>query len=233
MKKELITFDQLVALSFLKFVRIDEIDITLVLRDVKDIAEVSVRDDTSEYFIMSDGSVILENRYIDKFYKNVDISLFESLRCGKVLNYFKNLDMFEFMLRKIQLLSNVCGDKFELNNNLSFIQKNILAQLYKKRYIDDYSCKDDEMYESVRLTKRGELYLYLIDNKEKIDEFKKLLEVNGYDLTFLDAFLISQDLNTPISEMLTINNFKVFCDNYEELLKISQKDDYKKAKNKN
>ena len=69
MKKETITCDELAALSFLKFVKLDENDITLLIRSIKDIANIEIKDDSYEYFITSDGNVILEKSYIEKYAK--------------------------------------------------------------------------------------------------------------------------------------------------------------------
>lgn len=216
MKKELITFDQLAVLSFLKFVKLDSIDMTLLMKGIKDIADVEIKDDSRDYFVLADGSVLLENSYIKKINNNVDRELFENMSGSKVMRYLDTIDMFEFVLRKIKFMGEGCVIKAALSDNFSNLQIRFMNLLYQERYIMDYLHQD--MYDgecpAVKLTKRGMLYLYMIDHKEEVDNFANLLTINGYDKNLIELFLITQDLDKKTSEILILDNFLLVCDEY-------------------
>lgn len=217
MKKETITFDELAALSFLKFVKLDENDMTLLIRSIKDIANIEIKDDSDEYFITSNGNVILEKSYIEKFNRNVDIELFENTSGYVTQSHILNLDMQEFVLRKIKLLGPGCVVKDDIFNSFSLIQVRAINKLYQERYIMD-CCHKDEVYgdyQAIKLTKRGELRLFLIDNQQEISKFTQFLNENRYNSTLIESFLITQDLEKNPKEILTLDNFIIFCNEFD------------------
>ena len=217
MKKETITFDELAALSFLKFVKLDENDMTLLIRSIKDIANIEIKDDSDEYFITSDGNVILEKSYIEKFTRNVDIELFENISGYITQSYILSLDMQEFVLRKIKLLGPGCVIKDDIFNSFSLIQVRAINKLYQERYIMDYCHKDETYgdYQAIKLTKRGELRLFLIDNQQEVSMFAQHLKDNGYNNMLIESFLITQDLEKKTKEILTLDNFITFCNEFD------------------
>lgn len=217
MTKKKITFDQLTVLSFLKFTKIDGIDMTLLKKGMSDIIDVEISYETDNYFIMSDGTIILDPKYIDKFYKNLDSELFESILGSAAYKYLENINMLEFVLRKIKLLGIGCVPSDTLSDNFSPIQVRFMDLLYKEKYIMEYLHKDPlyENYQAIKLTKRGELYLFMIDYKKEIDNFSELLRINGYNEILIKAFLIAQDLEDNVKNILTLENFINFCDNFD------------------
>ena len=217
MKKELITFEELAVLSFLKFAKLDEIDMTLLIKSISSIADIEIKDDSSEYFITKDGNVILEKSYIEKFNKNVDIELFENISGYAVQKYIGNINMREFVLRKIKLLGPGCVVKDDISNSFSIVQIRAINKLYQEKYIMDYWHKDDIYgdYEAIKLTKRGELELFLIDNQQEVSTFAKLLSHNGYNSLLIEPFLITQDLGKKSVEVLTLDNFIEFYNEYD------------------
>lgn len=222
MTKEKIKFDQLAVLSFLKFTKLDGVDMTILKKGMSEIVDVEISDDNDNYFLMPDGTIILEPSYIDTFYKNVDSELFESVLGSKTYKYLDNINMLEFILRKIKLLGLGCVVKDELSDNFSSIQIRFLNLLYKEKYIMNYTHKDDTYgdYQAIKLTKRGELYLFLIDNKEEITQFSELLRNNGYNEILIEAFLITQDLELPAKDILTLDNFINFGATFDINLNI-------------
>ena len=217
MNKQLITFDQLAALSFFRFGKLDGVDMTLLIKGTRDIVEVELRDETDDYFIMTDGMIMLEKSYIQRFNKNVDRELFDGIPGSAIQKYLDNIDIVEFVLRKIKLLYPCCVSEDELGNNFSSLQMRIMKKLYQEGYIMKY-LQDDPVYDdyqAVKLTKRGELYLFLVDNKIEIDKFRNLLDENGYNSVLVDSFLITQDLSREVNEILTLDNFITFFGEYD------------------
>lgn len=217
MKKELITFDELAVLSFLKFVKLDENDLTLLIKSISNIADVVIKEDSREYFITTKGNVILEKSYIEKFNRNVDKELFERISSYNVEKYILNINMLEFVLRKIKLLGHGCVIKDDIFDIFSPIQIRAINKLYQEKYIMDYQHKDDLYgdYEAIKLTKRGELHLFLIDNQKEISDFSQLLNNYGYTETLIESFLITQDLEQNTKDILTLDNFIVFYNEYD------------------
>ena len=123
MKKEKISFEQLMALSFLKFTEIDSVDITLLIKEIKDIADVSISYDSDDYSVLVNGNILLSKEYINKFYTNVDAEIFSSLEGSRVYNYIMNIDMLEFVLKKIKFMGEGCVVKDKINSNMSIFIK--------------------------------------------------------------------------------------------------------------
>lgn len=213
MEKEIITFDQLAVLSFIKFTKLDGIDMTLLKECLSDVVDVSIEDDNDNYFIMSDGTILLEPRYIKSFYQNVDISLFESTTETKAYKHLEKLDMLEFVLRKIKLLGESNIDKEALSDDFSELQIRFINKLYQLEYITDYTPKDNELedYQAIKLTKRGELYLYLKRHQNAINMFSDLLIINNYRISLIELFLMNQNIETEDESILTLDNFVNFC----------------------
>lgn len=225
MKKVRVMFNQLIAGALLKFGKLDSVDITLLMQGISSIAEVVNNDSEriNEYFVMGNGSVILNDCYINKIYKKLNNTFLERMQGDFVKRYMDNLDIEEFVLRKIKLLNNGCVPKDDLIHTFSISQINTMVSLYEKGYIIDYwqeECIYDD-YQAIELTKRGEVYLFLRDNKKKIDQFARLLRDNGYDEVLIQAFLITQDLERRPIDILTIDNFIAFCNEFDRCPYVS------------
>lgn len=217
MKREKITFEQLALLSFIKFAVLDGVDMTVLMNMIKNNSEVQFDDSSNDYYIMNDGMIMLQNSFVEKFKKNIDRELYESLETTKALKSLDNINVLEFVLRKIKLigLGNLVFD--EVSENFSFIQKRAINRLYHDGMIMDYVHKDKiyNDYQAIKLTKRGELYLFLIDNKKLIDNFREELKEIGYNGDLLEAYLITVDLSEEVSKILTLEGFVSFCNEYD------------------
>lgn len=234
MKKQIISFHQLAALSFLKFGKLDGIDMTLIMRECSDIVTVELLDESDDYFLMNNGRIMLEENYIKRFNKNVDKGLFEEISWNIIQKYLDNIDMYGFVLRKIKMLNPCCADDDEILKNFCLLQIKILKKLYQDGYVMDYLMNDSVYgdYEVIKSTKRGELYLFLVEYKNDVDNFRMLLRDNGYNTVLIDAFLITQDLSMDIGEILTLDNFVSFYGEYDVNSYLADvcKSGYKKVK---
>lgn len=209
MKK--ISYDEMIIGLLLKFGSIDinDIHILINLIGIENVSSIN-ECDIGKYIKKNDDNRIEFNMDIvkemyesmDDFYMTIENSCCEKLR--KILD---NMDVKEFVLRKVILLNN------NINNSMfSSFQWFVLNSLYKSGnliMIDDMTV----------LTKRGKLYLFLIENRKIIDEFSFMLSNNGYDSRLVETFLISQDIDIGIIDIkeriLTLDNFLSFCDIYD------------------
>lgn len=236
MKKETITFDELAVLSFLKFTKLDGIDMTILKECLSDVVDIHLEDDNENYFIMTDGTILLEAKYINSFYKNVDISLFESATETLAYKHLDKLDMLEFILRKIKLLGESNIDKDALSDDFSELQIRFIKKLYQLGYLKDCTQKNNGLGEReiIELTKRGELYLYLKANQQELREFTNSLSANGYKISLIELFLMNQNLETGNKHILTLDNFINFCNqfNIDPLLTSDVNENYSKTRTK-
>lgn len=216
MKKEKITFDQLAVLSFTKFAKLDGFDMTLLRNYLSDVVEISFDDNNENYFIMNDGTILLEQNYINRFYRNVDISLFEHAIETQAYKRLDKIDMLVFILKKIKLIGAQNLAKDALTDDFSEIQIRFINKLYQLEYIMDYTQKDKELgeYQAIKLTQKGEVYLYLKEHATEIQTFANLLSENNYKLSLIELFLINQNLNEDIKNILTLDNFINFCNQF-------------------
>ena len=234
MKKEMITVEELALLSFLKFDRFDIMDITVLKDMISNSFELVIDDVCDDYFVINDGTIIVEDSYIERLYKKINRELLEKIRKTNLYKYLSNISIIEFVLRKIRLIGEGALVVDDVENSFGSFQTTILDRLYKDGYIMQYRHIDKIYgdYQAIKLTKRGDLYLYIKDNEEKIDKFSNMLKELGCDELLIPSFLIAQDLDKNIEEILTVNNFMNFCYEYGFSI-FSKKDDLKLKKQKN
>lgn len=224
MKKERVTINQIIAGALLKFGKLDSVDISLLIDSISNVCEVvNDTEPGEEYFLMADGSVILNYEYINRMHSAINNTRLERIQGDIVKKYLDNLVLEEFVLRKIKLLGLGCVPKDDIIHSFSVNQIYALCGLHQDRCVGDYCHKDSVYgdYEAIMLTKRGELYLFLSDNKRAVESFVKRLKINGYNELLLDAFLITQDLQQDAKDILKLDRFVDFCDEYGKTTKTS------------
>lgn len=218
-KKEKVAFDQLVAGLVLKFGKFDGVDLRILIDGISDTVDIVLDgcEDMSRYFITGDGSIVLNQEYVSKVYKTLNDKTLDRIQGGIVREYLDNLDLSEFVLRKIDLLGSCCvATKMMLIDNFSIIQLFEMKRLCNNGYVTEYwhetsSIYDD--YNTIKVTQEGKSYLYLIDNEEEVSLFSEKLKSLGYDIKLIDDFLLLQDLSKHPGDILTIENFLDFCNN--------------------
>lgn len=215
-KKEKVSFEQIAAGAILKFGKLESGDITLLVREISKFADVDLNDEsTDKYFIMGDGSILLNLKYAYKFYGEMYDSLIELVDGSIVEKYFSKLNMSEFVLKKIKMLGLglVLPDSFK--DIFSKRQIEVIDDLYNRGFIENYMHEDSKYgnYEAVKVTKKGELALFYTRNRKSINTFLNVLREVGYNDKFLSDYLLSQNLNLPCGEVLSIDKFTLYCEN--------------------
>lgn len=221
MRKKTICLDQLAVLSFYRFGKLDGIDMTILMRMCSDVIDVDISSDSDKYSLMDNGVIKLNEGYVKAFGRNVSSELFEGLTGIGIYKSMDNIDMFEFMLRKIRLCKNM---KDDILRRCSLYQTRIMKMMYQRGYVMDFVVGKDR---AIKLTKRGELYLFLIDYRDEVDKFKMSLIQHGYNYLLTDAFLITQDLSVNIQKILVLDNFRDFVDSYD--MAYEENDKYMKG----
>lgn len=215
-KKEKVTFEQIAAGAILKFGKLESSDVTLIIKELSKYAIIDLDDEsTDKYFIMGDGNILLNLKYAYKFYGKMYDSLIELVEGSIVEKYFAKLNISEFVLKKIKMLGLglVLPDSFK--DIFSKRQIEVIGELYNRGFIENYMHEDLTYgdYEAVKITKRGELALFYAKNRKSINIFLKVLRDVGYDDKFIAEYLLSQNLNLPCEEILSIDKFTLYCEN--------------------
>ncbi len=123
------------------------------------------------------------------------------------------------MLKKVEIeLLKIFDDldliyDFELNQFFSKEELEIIIGLEEKGYLTRIA-QDDEDLDSEKcgyqLSKRGRLLIFKIQNRERIQTFANCLKALRYDSSLLDEYLLTQDLNKPLSLIFNIVSFNAF-----------------------
>lgn len=223
MKNRMFSYDEIVVGLILKFGSIDVFDIS-VLVDMIGIDNFSgcKNEDMFKYICKNNEDRFEFNRkMIKRNYECVDDfnTVVHGVVNSRLKNFLDNMDLFEFVLRKIEKICML--NQKECNYSFSELEKNVIDELKRLGYVVSYSNQNVNGfdYNSLKLSKKGILYLFLIDNDKIIKKFTKLLKDNGYNDKLLEMFLIVQDLDNDIKyieeKVFTIDYFCQFCDVYD------------------
>lgn len=220
MKNINISYEQLVSGLLLKFGSIDTSDIS-VLMDMMGIDNFSSvgQDEVFKYIKRNDDNRFVFN--LDMIKRNYEVKedfylVVQNFQGSYIKKFLDNMDLFEFVLRKIKMLDKVLVDNYNLN--FSDIQKFVISELKNKKYLNDYWYDFSDECLSTMLTAGGELYLFKINYKNIIDRFSKSLRDNGYNDRLLDAYLITHRLDMDldyIKNIMNVDSFLEFCDVYD------------------
>lgn len=215
MEKRRVTFEQIAAGALLKFGKLESSDITLISKELSKYAVIDFDDDsTDKYFVMNDGSILLNEKFVHNFYGKMYDSLIELVQGSIVEKYFSNLNMSEYVLKKIKLI----GLGFVLPEGLKDIfskrQIEVIEELYNREFIENYMHEDLIYgdYEAIRVTKKGEVALFYAKNRKKINIFLSVLREVGYDDKFISHYLLNQDLSLSCDDILSIDRFTLYCE---------------------
>lgn len=212
MKNNKIAVSQIKVGAVRKFGKISNLDMVLLIEDIKKNNNIDLVYDMDDLFV--------------ELNINEDVELLEN---DVVSDFFNHFDMRNFVLKKIKFLETKYSNEKDMFDNFSIPQKEILNGLiYENCIRDDYN--DDE--HNIKLTKRGELYLFLMNNKGEVEQFIKLIKEHGYSDLLFDVYLLSQDLNKNIEDILKLSNFvKFITDNNKVFWELTEKEyGYKKVR---
>ena len=203
---------------------VSKVDITLLAEDFLkknpgyNLKELEL-DYLSKYVKIENGKISLKDNYVLGLYIPENDSTLEKrleqIAGACIIKYLNNFDMEEFLLRKIEYYSVIHEDGIE--NLLCKKQQEKLKKLDDKGYLTTYWI-EDAIYDDTKVTtlsQYGRLKLFKIDNSEDISRFVEELKSLRYDVSLLDDFLLKQDLELPIWNILNIENLEQFCNDYD------------------
>ena len=142
----------------------------------------------------------------------------EQIAGARIRKYLETFDIEEFILRKIKFYSTIPVDK--IDNLLCKRQQEELNRLDDQGYLTSYweeeSIHDD--YKVITLSDCGKIKLFKIDYDIEIERFIAELKSLRYDVNLLDDFLLRQDLELPVWNILNIQNLEQFCNDYDRAI---------------
>ena len=219
----MVTLENLIAGAVLKFGFVDNLDMVLLMGGFKKDIDYQNIDGISKYIDNGNQRISLKSPYtLDtniSIIKEGDFTLrdYLILKQGDIVKkYLDNLDLKQFVLRKMKLLFSV--RKENLKNLFNEVELPVLFELHNLGFVtmkwnDDIPYED---YEEIILTKQGEVELFIADNKAVVESFVKKLESLQYDSNLLRDFLATiSDLDSYILDNYSIGEFEIFGSSYD------------------
>lgn len=220
MKKIDVSYLQFTVGLILKFGNIGVNDIS-VMMDMIGIDNFSdVKDnDIGKYICKNDnGRYGFDISVVRRYYEDIDdfSEVMVEYQGEYVRKFLENIDLFEFVLRKIKMMDKVLIDNYD--KDFSEIEKYVIAELKRRKYLNDYWYDYSDECLSTMITMLGDLYLFKIDYVEDIDNFSKIVRDSGYNDKLLDAYFVTYRFDVGIdyvrNNIMNIDNFLEFCDLY-------------------
>lgn len=213
-----VMLETIIAGGILKFGKVDSADISLIVKDIDRLFEVDIdRESMDKYVVISNGDILLSDKYMDEIYGNINNRKLEELSVGMIERYFDSMDVRDFVLRKVKFLGDGNIPRDDLIHNFSVIQLCQLWNLYNEGYVEDYIHEDCIYgnYCAVRVSKLGLVKLYMDENRIEIDIFYKNILINDGDVQFVQEYLMNMDLDEDIDSILDVARYLCFVESLE------------------
>lgn len=210
------------------FDRLSYLDMTLLQEDFQkqnpdiEMTGVLVKDYLSQYVSLDAKGIILkEGLSLDTYIKENDSDLKSRLSAvagSLVREYFDTFDIDNFLLRKIKFLGRIKEDsidtffcKMEQARLVALIEEGYLVSIWQEAAIYDN-------YKEIKLSNYGNLRLFKLDYGKEIEAFTEILRAMRYDASLLDDFLLTQDLSSPVFDILSVDKLVEFGNYYDRAI---------------
>ena len=212
-----VSFENILSGLLLRFGKANLIDVKVVQDDL-----------FNRYGILMSSSVLDYNgihnfimKIEDNYYPLEGSSKWLEDKQGDFMSvYFSDLSVEEFVLLKINELGAI--SEHQISSVFCNEQEEIISKLIEDLKVV-YVWNDDipyDDYQELQLTFFGDAIVFQLQNSTELDEFKKMLSKEGYDVSLVTEFLNVQDFSRNIYEILSLDNFLQFCYKYDRASKI-------------
>lgn len=213
-KKDNVNYESLVAGALIRFDRVDEADMTVLVDEFYAMCGIDINKSYifSQYINSDKGNYsVAGNTELERFDAKGELG---KIQGDKVKSFIGCINPEVLVLRKVELLESVSKEDIQGYNFEEFVAvSKALNEGYLTMVWNDDNLPND--YEEILLTATGRVRLFMLDYCAEIEEFTKLLEDNGYDSSLIYDFLLSQDLSFGVYEILNLDNFFDFCNTYD------------------
>lgn len=231
MVKTKLGIEQIIAGALLLgFDRVSNVDITLLSEDfLRKNPNYSLDGENpgyiNKYITVKNGNILLEDGLdMDSYIPENESSLrkrLEQIAGACIREYLETFNMEEYVLRKINShyeLSEGDIERLYCKRHQEEIKK-LEEKGYITRFWEDGFCYDDEKI--TKLSDSGRVALFKLNNADEIERFTEELKILRYDTSLLDDFLLKQDLEFPVWNILSIENLEQFCKDYDRSITAS------------
>lgn len=217
MEKIDVNYLHLVVGLILKFGSIDVYDISLLinLMDIDDLTEV-MDNDIGKYICKNNnGRYEFDKNVVGRYYEDIDdfYDVMREYQGEYVRKFLEDIDLFEFILRKIKMMDKVLIDNYD--KDFSEIERDVIDELKRKKYLSDYWYDYSDNCLSTMVAMFGDLYLFKIDYVDDVDNFSKVVRDSGYNDRLLDAYFVTYRFDMGVdyvrNRIMNIDNFIDFC----------------------
>ena len=208
--------ERLVAGALLKFNgEVDSVDIIIL----SNLLKKNIVDDNfkiiNKYFKYQYNKYQFKDNYnFDTVLKNncTIKECLDNLQGEDLKDFFSQLDLKEFILRKIKYLNEIQKDY--IDSMYTYEELKIARELLNENFIFiSWVSNDDSFlgdYQAFEITKKGNLYLFMKDNKVQIDSFREELLKEGCNIEYLSMYFENIYLDRPLEIIFNVENFKIF-----------------------
>lgn len=226
-----ISMEQLLAGAILRFKKVDQLDLTLLVEVLKESkikisGESGTNTEFLDYIEVNGGIYSLR----DGFSMDAEIAYgytvqneFENIATTDVLNVLFNMDIDLFTLRKINVLKPKVKAIGILFNDR---EKRSIANLKIKFMVSEYwsgpIVYDEEL--TLYVTKKGKVELFMHDNPEFMAQVTEIFNSLKFDISLLPMYLERKNLdimNLKV-DIDFIKDFTAFCSEQDLAYEISE-----------
>lgn len=216
-EKEIIYFEQLIAGLLLKFKRIDNLTLKIISDEISKIKIVNLtyNDDIIKSYVEETAyGHEIKKEYLDDTGNILSYvsDIFESYVDSVVKEYLNKLNVEDLVMRKVLDLEVVtpADISFRFNEEEQVAMRNLVSKGYLVNLWDDEITNKE--YMQIVLGEAGRKRAFELTFSEYVEEFKKIVAASGYDVSLVEEFLIAQDYNRGVFEILNLDSFLDYCE---------------------
>ena len=220
MKKNKITFENMLAGLLVRFGKVNMIDLRVVQNDLFNRYGILM-----SLFAIDYRGITNHMKKLGDNYYPIDSEdsrqVLEEKQGQAMKDYLTILNVEDLVLLKINDVGTI--PEHLISTMFSDEQLQVLTKLEEELKIV-YVLKDDvpyDNYREIQLTNYGRATSFELEYREQVDEFRELLKSEGYDVNLIPEFLSVQDFNRDVYDILNIDNFLLYCSKYDRVATAS------------
>ena len=224
MNNKTITYEQLLAGALLKFNIVNTLDIVLLIGGINYYGYGNIKyidkepEIINNYTTYKDSYISIKNEYTkDETTKSNIKKLLNKLQGSTVKSYLNTIDEEDFVLKKLSISTN--------KNIYTKRELEIIKTLINQGMINVKSYKDtsNQTKNEIYLTRYGKTRLFMNQYKNQIINFITKIESYGYDSDIIFEYLLTQDLESNINDILSVDSLIRFSNMYNIDIQKSHK----------
>lgn len=224
MNNKTITYEQLLAGALLKFNIVNTLDIVLLIGGINYYGYGNIKyidkepEIINNYTTYKDSYISIKNEYTkDETTKSNIKKLLNKLQGSTVKSYLNTIDEEDFVLKKLSISTE--------KNIYTKRELEIIKTLINQGMINVKSYKDtsNQTKNEIYLTRYGKTRLFMNQYKNQIINFITKIESYGYDSDIIFEYLLTQDLESNINDILSVDSLIRFSNMYNIDIQKSHK----------